>query len=44
MSDVPVQLIVAAFNDEKTAGEALKALKKAKKEKDQIFIRLEFLV
>jgi uncharacterized membrane protein len=33
MSDVPVQLIVAAFNDEKTAGEALKALKKAKKEK-----------
>jgi len=33
MSDVPIQLIVAAFNDEKTAKEALKALKKAQKEK-----------
>jgi len=31
MSDVPVQLIVAAFKDEKTAKEALKALKEAKK-------------
>jgi uncharacterized membrane protein len=33
MSDVPVQLIVAAFPDEKAAAEALKALKKAQKEK-----------
>jgi uncharacterized membrane protein len=33
MSDVPVQLIVAAFQDEKSAGEALKALKQARKEK-----------
>ncbi len=33
MSDVPIQLIVAAFQDEKTAKEALKALKKAQKEK-----------
>jgi uncharacterized membrane protein len=33
MSEVPVQLIVAAFNDEKTAKEALKALKQAQKEK-----------
>ncbi len=33
MSDVPIQLIVAAFKDEKTANEALKALKKAQKEK-----------
>jgi len=33
MSDVPIQLIVAAFNDEKTAKEALKALKQAQKEK-----------
>jgi len=32
MSDVPVQLIVAAFQDEKTAGEALKQLKAAKRE------------
>jgi uncharacterized membrane protein len=33
MSDVPIQLIVAAFNDEKAAREALKALKRAQKEK-----------
>jgi len=33
MSDVSVQLIVAAFKDEKSAKEALKALKKAQKEK-----------
>src|SRR5512139_1808899 len=33
MSDVPVQLIVAAFKDEKTAKEALKVLKQAQKEK-----------
>jgi len=33
MSDVPVQLIVAAFKDEQTAKEALDALKKAQKEK-----------
>lgn len=33
MSDVPIQLIVAAFNDEKAAKEALKALKEAQKEK-----------
>ena len=32
MSDVPVQLIVAAFKDEDAAKEALKALKEAKKE------------
>jgi len=31
MSDVPVQLIVAAFKEEKAANEALKALKEAKK-------------
>jgi len=31
MSDVPVQLIVAAFKEEKAAKEALKALKEAKK-------------
>jgi len=33
MSDVPIQLVVAAFNEEKAADEALKALKSAKKEK-----------
>jgi len=33
MSNVPVQLIMAAFPDEKAAGEALKSLKKAQKEK-----------
>ena len=33
MSEVPVQLIVAAFKDENAANEALKALKQAKKEK-----------
>lgn len=33
MSDVPVQLIVAAFNDEKAADQALKELKKASKQK-----------
>jgi uncharacterized membrane protein len=33
MSDVPVQLIVAAFQDEKSAKEALKLLKQAQKEK-----------
>lgn len=33
MSDVPVQLIVAAFNDEKAADQALKELKAAKKER-----------
>lgn len=33
MSDVPVQLIIAAFNDEKAADEALEVLKSAKKEK-----------
>jgi uncharacterized membrane protein len=33
MSDVPVQLIVAAFQDEKSADEALKMLKQAKREK-----------
>ena len=33
MSDVPVQLIVAAFKDEKTAKDALEVLKKAQKEK-----------
>lgn len=32
MSDVPVQLIVAAFQDEKMAKEALKALKEARKD------------
>ena len=31
MSDVPVQLIVAAFKDEKAADEALKGLKSAQK-------------
>src|SRR5512139_2094179 len=30
MSDVPVQVVVAAFKDENTAGEALKALKQAR--------------
>jgi len=38
MSDVPVQLIVAAFKDEKSAGEALKALKEASRQK---LIRIE---
>ena len=33
MSDVPIQLIVAAFKDEKAAKQALKALKQAQKEK-----------
>lgn len=33
MSDVPVQLLVAAFQDEKTAKQALKALKQAQREK-----------
>jgi uncharacterized membrane protein len=33
MSDVPIQLIVAAFKDEKAAKEALKVLKQAQKEK-----------
>ena len=33
MSDVPVQLIVAAFNDEKAADQALKELKQARKDK-----------
>jgi uncharacterized membrane protein len=33
MSDTPVQLIIVAFKDEKAAGEALKTLKKAQKEK-----------
>lgn len=33
MSDVPVQLIVAAFQDEKSADMALKELKQAKKER-----------
>lgn len=33
MSEVPIQLIVAAFKDEKSAKEALKALKQAQKEK-----------
>ena len=33
MSDVPVQLIVAAFQDEKAADEALKMLKQARREK-----------
>ena len=32
MSDAPIQLIVVAFQDEKAAGEALKALKQAQKE------------
>src|SRR5512135_3866851 len=30
MSDVPVQVVVAAFKDENTASEALKALKQAR--------------
>ncbi len=38
MTDVPVQLIVAAFNDEKTANAALKELKAAQREK---VIRIE---
>jgi len=38
MSDVPVQLIVAAFNDEKTANAALKELKAAQRQKT---IRIE---
>src|SRR5512136_574319 len=33
MSDVPVQLIVAAFQDEKMAKEALNALKEAQRQK-----------
>jgi uncharacterized membrane protein len=33
MSEVPIQLIVAAFKDEKTAKQALKALKQAQKDK-----------
>ena len=33
MNDVPIQLIVAAFNDEKAADQALEALRQAKKEK-----------
>jgi uncharacterized membrane protein len=33
MSNVPVQLVVAAFDDEKSAKEALKALKQAQREK-----------
>ena len=33
MTDVPIQLIVAAFNEEKAADEALEALRQAKKEK-----------
>lgn len=33
MSDVPVQLIVAAFQEEKAANEALKVLKQAKRER-----------
>lgn len=33
MSDVPVELIVAAFNDEKAADAALKQLKQAKRDK-----------
>lgn len=33
MSDVPVQLIVAAFQDEKSAAQALKVLKQARREK-----------
>ena len=33
MSDVPVQVIVAAFKEEETADEALKTLKEAKKER-----------
>ncbi len=33
MSDVPIQLIVAAFQDEDAAGDALKELKLARKEK-----------
>ncbi len=33
MSDVPVQLIVAAFQDEKAADDALKQLKSARREK-----------
>lgn len=33
MNDIPVQLVVAAFQDENSANEALKALKKAHREK-----------
>ena len=33
MSDVPIQVIIAAFKEEETADEALKALKAAKKER-----------
>ncbi len=33
MNDVPIQLIVAAFNEEKAADQALDALRQAKKEK-----------
>ena len=32
MSEVPVQVVVAAFKDEKSASEALKALKQARNE------------
>jgi uncharacterized membrane protein len=32
MSDVPVQVLVAAFNDEKTANQALKGLKRARRQ------------
>lgn len=32
MSDIPVQLVVASFQDEKTANETLKALKEARKD------------
>ena len=38
MSDAPVELVVAAFTDEKGAERALEALKQAKKEK-LIYIR-----
>jgi uncharacterized membrane protein len=38
MSDVPIQLIVIAFKDEKSAKEALKLLQKAQKEK---LVRIE---
>jgi len=33
MRDVPIELVVAAFPDEKAAGEALEALREAKREK-----------
>lgn len=38
MSETPIQLIVVAYKDEKAAGDALKALKQAQKEK---LIRIE---